>query len=114
MTVRPKMSTPRLQQVFINLLENAAQHSPEGEILLEILDPAEEMIRVRVVDQGSGISPENIEKVFDPFFTARKGGTGLGLSIVKHIVDSHGGVILIWNNDPPPGCTVEISLPQEG
>lgn len=104
----------RLQQVFINLLENAAQHSPEGEILLEILESDEGMVRVRVTDRGSGIPPKDIDKVFDPFFTARKGGTGLGLSIVKHIVDVHGGGILIWNNDPPPGCTVEISLPQKG
>ncbi|GAF98660.1 unnamed protein product, partial [marine sediment metagenome] len=104
---------PRLQQVFINLIENAAQHSPEGsKILLEIPEPDEDSIHVRVIDEGSGISPENIERIFEPFFTTRKRGTGLGLNIVRHIVDIHGGNVTIWNNDPSPGCTVEVSLPR--
>ena len=103
----------RLQQVFINLLENAAQHgSEESKILIEITEPDEKSVRVRVIDRGSGISPENAERIFEPFFTTRKSGTGLGLNIIRHIVDIHGGSVTIRNNDPPPGCTVEISLPR--
>ena len=102
----------KLQQVFLNLLENAAEHSPgDSEILLTIPDSTEDNIKVRVTDRGTGIVPENLQRVFEPFFTTRKKGTGLGLSIVRHIIEAHGGSVAIWNNDPPPGCTVEVSLP---
>ncbi|MFH2002435.1 MAG: GAF domain-containing sensor histidine kinase [Planctomycetota bacterium] len=104
--------TERLKQVFINLIENAAQHSAENsEIVLSILPPEKEIVRIRLVDRGCGIPPENLSRVFDPFFTARKKGTGLGLSLVKQVVEAHQGEVAIWNNDPPPGCTVEVSLP---
>jgi signal transduction histidine kinase len=102
----------KLQQVFINLLDNAAQHSPEGsEITLEILNPTKKNIRFRVVDRGTGIKPENLPRIFEPFFTKRHTGTGLGLSIVTNIIENHSGTIKARNNDPPPGCTIEISLP---
>lgn len=105
----------KLQQVFINLLENAVQHSPAGsEIRIVITGPADGRHTVRVIDQGSGLRPENLARVLEPFFTTRKGGTGLGLSIVRHIVQSHNGEITIWNNNPPPGCTVEVRLPAAG
>ncbi|RMF86006.1 MAG: GAF domain-containing protein [Nitrospinota bacterium] len=103
----------RLQQVVMNLLDNAAQHSPpEREITLAILPPAGGMLRVQVIDQGTGIAAEHLPHIFEPFFTTRRKGIGLGLSLVKHIVEAHGGTIRVWNNTPPPGCTVEIRLPQ--
>ena len=103
---------PRLQQVFLNLLENAAQHSPEGsEILFTVSNPRGITARIHIIDQGTGVLPENSEKVFEPFFTTRKRGNGLGLSLAKNTVLAHGGNIVIKNNDPLPGCTVEISLP---
>lgn len=102
----------RLQQVFLNLFENGAQHSPAGsELVVEIPEQSSSQCRVRVIDRGPGIPPGNLRRVFEPFFTTRRGGTGLGLSIVRHIVETHGGGILIWNNDPQPGCTVEVNLP---
>ncbi len=102
----------RLQQVFLNVLENACHHSPEGtDIQLVILNPKGGFVKIQVIDQGTGVAPENLTKVFEPFFTSRKKGTGLGLAIVKHIVQSHGGEIAIWNNTPSPGCTIEITLP---
>jgi len=104
--------TQKMQQVFLNLLENASQHSDEGsEIRLLVMEPDGNNVRVRVTDRGTGISPENLSRVFEPFFTVRKKGTGLGLSIVKHIVEAHGGQVGIWNNDPGPGCAVEVNLP---
>jgi signal transduction histidine kinase len=110
--VRVLAETDRLRRVFINLIENAAQHSPEnGEVLLSILPPVKDAIRVQVIDQGCGMPPENLSRVFEPFFTARKHGTGLGLSLVKQIVGTHRGEVSIWNNDPPPGCTAEVCLP---
>ncbi len=101
----------RLQQVFLNLLDNAAQHSPAGsELLFRILNSAGPFVRVRIIDAGKGIPVDKIDRIFDPFFTTRKGGTGLGLSLVKHFVENMGGEIAIWNNDPPPGCTAEVRL----
>ncbi len=102
----------RLQQVFLNLLENAAQHSPEGsEIQFVISTPKKTAARICVIDQGAGVPPENLEKVFEPFFTTRKRGNGLGLSIVKNTIEALGGDIMIRNNGHTPGCTVEITLP---
>jgi PAS domain S-box-containing protein len=101
----------KLQQVFINLFDNAAQHSPEGSpVRIEVPPPAGGKAEVRVVDQGAGIPADILPRVFDTFFTTRRGGTGLGLSIVKHIVEKHGGTISLDNNDPPPGCTVSVVL----
>ncbi len=102
----------RLQQVFLNLLENAAQHSPEGsELTLTIKKPEGNNVKIEVTDKGSGIPPDKLEKVFEPFFTTRRGGVGLGLSIVKHSVECMGGSIRAWNNNPLPGCTIGITLP---
>lgn len=102
----------RLQQVFLNLLDNAAHHSPEGgNIRVVIHVPMEDMVRVHVVDEGSGIPEEVLPRIFEPFFSTRRGGTGLGLNIVRNIIESHGGNLAICNNDPLPGCTAEVSLP---
>jgi signal transduction histidine kinase len=102
----------RLQQVLLNLLENAAQQSPEGsEIQIIVSNPKGITVRIYIVDQGTGLPAENFQKVFEPFFTTRKRGNGLGLSLAKNTILAHGGNIGIKNNDPPPGCTVEISLP---
>ena len=103
----------KLQQVLINLLENAIQHSPQDSPIRVMVDSREEAtVRVRIVDGGSGIEPEMLTRVFEPFFTTRKSGTGLGLSIVRHIVQSHGGKIRLYNNAPAPGLTAEIVLPR--
>lgn len=105
----------QLQQVFLNLLENAAQHSPEGsEIQFALSVPEKGTVRIRIIDRGTGICHENLQKVFEPFFTTREKGNGLGLSIVKNTVQALGGDIVIRNNDPPPGCNVEITLPVAG
>ena len=104
----------RLQQALINLLDNAAQNSPSGskiDMKIEKQDGHSVVIKVR--DCGSGIPPEKIALIFNPFFTTRKGGTGLGLSIVKHNLENMGGVISIKNNEDQPGCTAEVKLPIE-
>jgi two-component system NtrC family sensor kinase len=102
----------KLQQVFINLLDNAAQHSAEGSpVRIAVLPPANGQVEVQVVDAGAGIPADILPRVFDTFFTTRRGGTGLGLSIVKHIIEKHGGSIVLANNDPPPGCTATVMLP---
>ncbi len=102
----------RIQQVFLNLFDNSVQHSPEGaEIRLIVHAPEGNTVKVSVVDRGAGVPDECVSRIFEPFFSSRRGGTGLGLNIVKNIMESHGGDFALRNNDPPPGCTAELSLP---
>ncbi|MBD3244014.1 MAG: PAS domain-containing protein [Chitinivibrionales bacterium] len=102
----------KLQEVFINLLQNAANHSQPGSPIVAQADLlSRSQVRVRVRDEGAGVSPENAARLFEPFFTTRKGGTGLGLSIVRHVVESHGGRVSIYNNGNEPGATAEVVLP---
>ncbi|MFH0920275.1 MAG: HAMP domain-containing sensor histidine kinase [Fibrobacterota bacterium] len=111
-TWRVHADSGKLQQVFFNILQNACQHSPENSevgILLKVT--RDNKIIVKISDAGSGIQPQNLEHVFEPFYTTRKGGTGLGMSIVRHIVEMHSGTIALYNNTPSPGLTVEVSLP---
>ena len=101
----------KMEQVVINLLENACAHStPENDITIHVRAD-DGIASIQVTDRGTGIKPEHFEHLFEPFFTTRKGGTGLGLGIVKRIVESHGGAIEIRNNNQGPGVTAEIRLP---
>ncbi|MBD3344598.1 MAG: GAF domain-containing protein, partial [Chitinivibrionales bacterium] len=110
--IKVNVDTTKLQQVFLNLLDNAEQHmNDDGAITIKVSDKDEHYVRIQFCDTGSGIGQKDLQHVFDPFFTTRKGGTGLGLSIVKNTVEHHGGKISLFNNDPQPGLTVEISLP---
>ncbi len=102
----------KLEQVFVNLLQNAAQHSPREETIMVRIDhEGPETVKISVVDRGTGISEKSLARIFEPFYTTRKAGTGLGLSIVRHIVESHGGAIDAANNSPEPGLTVSVRLP---
>ena len=101
----------RLEQVLTNLLDNAAQNSAPEQPIDVLLERDGPRARVRVRDSGRGLSPEALERMFQPFFTSRPGGTGLGLALVRSIVDAHGGSVAGWNNVPPPGCTIEFTLP---
>jgi PAS domain S-box-containing protein len=104
----------KLQQVIFNLLENAGHHCPaDGTVALQISGtlPDQGMAVVRIIDSGRGIPDSSIGRIFEPFFSDRKGGTGLGLPLVKHFIENMGGSVRIWNNDPPPGCTAELTIP---
>lgn len=101
----------QIEQVIINLLDNAAQHSPDGSEIFISGTEEDKKVHIQVKDQGTGIPPDRVERVFDPFYTTRRGGIGLGLSIVRRIVETHEGTVHLVNNDPHPGCTVEIILP---
>jgi two-component system, NtrC family, sensor kinase len=107
-------SRGRLQQAVLNLLMNAAGALPEGgEIRLE-MDVDGEFLRIRVADDGVGISPEILPRIFEPFFTARSGGqgTGLGLSVVRQIMDEHRGRVLVESR-PGAGSTFDLLIPAE-
>lgn len=101
----------KLQQVIINLLDNAAQHQHQGAVYLSSELLGDTRIKISISDSGPGIPFTNIERVFEPFFTTRKAGTGLGLSIVRHIVESHHGSVSLHNNLPEPGITAEVIFP---
>jgi len=88
----------RLQQVFFNLTENAIKYGkPEGTVILGARECGENKVEAFVTDDGPGIPPEAIGRVFERFYRVDRarsretGGTGLGLAIVKHIVQAHGG-----------------------
>jgi signal transduction histidine kinase len=104
----------RLVQVFLNLLENALRHSPRGgRVIVEAREadpPSAGLIEARVRDFGVGFDPADLPRVFEPFFTRRRGGTGLGLSIVQRIVEQHGGRVEARNH-PEGGAEVIVLLP---
>lgn len=107
-----RASARHLQQVFLNLLTNAAQAiGPSGTIRVQTTRTADGVL-VRVSDDGCGMSPEVLERVFDPFFTTKAvgEGTGLGLAISYQIVRSHGGEIHI-ESAPGAGTRVFVQLP---
>ena len=99
-----------LYQSFLNILINAMQSMPDGGRILVEISSSDHLITVHFDDEGQGIPNENLEKIWDPFFTTKEMGTGLGLGIVKNIVESHGGSIQIVNR-PVRGTRVTIELP---
>ncbi|HYP68792.1 MAG TPA: ATP-binding protein [Thiobacillaceae bacterium] len=80
-------------QVLLNLIINAIQHAPEGGRIRLVTRNETPGISVRVEDDGPGVPEQDQRRIFDPFYTLRKGGIGLGLTIVQQIVQAHGGRI---------------------
>lgn len=104
-----------LNQVFLNLLTNAAQAIPDkGEIVIRTGRDGDEVF-VAVEDNGQGIAPEHLGRIFDPFYTTKPvgEGTGLGLSLSYAIVQKHGGRIEV-DSTPGQGTTFTVRLPIEG
>jgi len=113
-TDRLIIGRPRqLNQVFLNLLDNAVRASPQGaRISLSLVETAKNTVLLSVSDEGSGIPPENRDRIFDPFFTTRPPGegTGLGLYLSRQIVEAHGGTMRA-DNLPGGGCEFTVELP---
>lgn len=146
--VRANLSIPRdlwsvdidpgqINQVINNLLINAIQAMPRGGTIFveaeNCLIEAESVIpltpgkhvRIRIKDQGVGIPPDNIEKIFDPYFTTKTTGSGLGLATAYSIIQKHNGLITVGSEvgvgtvfsiylPAVPGPAAAISLPQNG
>ncbi|HWS55478.1 MAG TPA: ATP-binding protein [Pyrinomonadaceae bacterium] len=107
----------QLNQVWMNLLANAAQAVEQaggGEVTIQTY-VERETVMVAVSDTGIGIAPEHLRKIFDPFFTTKPvgEGTGLGLSVTYSIVERHGGFIRVRSR-PGQGTTFVVGLPKEG
>jgi PAS domain S-box-containing protein len=108
----------RLSKVFVNLIENAIQHSPpEGVVRIEgykIVEGNQDWIECAIKDLGPGIQDEDLPKIFEPFFSKRRGGTGLGLAIAQKTMEEHGGKLLAGNNPEGGACMIaRFPLPTE-
>jgi signal transduction histidine kinase len=106
----------QMKQVFLNLVHNAVQAMPTGGILRiassQRTKDNREWAVVSIRDSGIGISPADIDRIFEPFYTTRGtlGGTGLGLSVTYGIVTDHGGTIEV-ESEPGDGSTFSVWLP---
>ncbi|HEX8138465.1 MAG TPA: ATP-binding protein [Pyrinomonadaceae bacterium] len=104
-----------LRSVFTNLLINGLQaiDGQGGELLVKLrAEGAGHLAHIEITDTGHGIAPEDISKVFEPYFSTKETGTGLGLAIVKKAIDDHGGTISV-RSKPGTGTTFTITLPTE-
>jgi signal transduction histidine kinase len=99
-----------LEQVFLNLLLNAAQATPAGGRVRLWVESVSGSVNVSVRDDGPGIPPDSRDRIFEPLFSTREEGTGLGLPIARRIVQGHGGKLVL--DDAPEGGTVAtVQLP---
>jgi signal transduction histidine kinase len=123
-----KVHPAEIMQVLINLGVNALQ-AMQGAGTLQLsaeqagslpdkpafrstrFEASRSLVRLAVTDSGCGIAPENIEKLFQPYFTTKAQGTGLGLAIVAELVDNYGGLIDV-QSAPGQGTTFSVFLPQ--
>lgn len=101
----------QIKQVFIHILQNAIEATPNGGIILaQILWHGTDYIKIQFIDYGSGISAERMKNIGEPFFSSKEKGTGLGLMISHKIVKEHGGTISI-KSTVSQGTIVDIILP---
>lgn len=108
---------PRLRQVVQNLVDNAVKYSPEGGRVAVRLAARGDTVELRVEDQGIGLPPDQLERVFARFYrvdsshTRGIGGTGLGLAIVQELVAAHGGQVRAESAGPGRGSAFVVTLP---
>jgi signal transduction histidine kinase len=104
----------KIEQVCLNILINSMQAMPAGGVInitsrIHRAD-GRKFVHLAFADQGLGVSPENLPRLFDPYFTTRSDGTGLGLAIADRIVTDHGGKILV-ESTAGAGTVVTVCLP---
>ena len=112
-----EMDADQIQQVFINLIKNAVEATPEGGTIKIAAANFDEVdrescggVEVTVADSGPGIQAPDMDRVFEPFFTTKPGGTGLGLYITHEIVRRHGGELSV-TSEPGGGAAFTVRLP---
>jgi len=109
-----RVESDLMEHVITNLLSNAAQASVPGAVVTvktRLAATAEGLkTEIAVIDRGSGIDPNHLENIFNPFFTTKAEGVGLGLAIVSKIVDEHGGQITV-ESTPGEGSVFRVYLP---
>jgi signal transduction histidine kinase len=105
------MDPQRLMHAFENVITNATQHSTRDSAVGVTMRVGLDDVEVVVRDSGPGFREEDLSRIFEPFFTRRRGGTGLGLSVVQRVVDEHGGTVTAGNGSPN-GAVVTIKVPR--
>jgi signal transduction histidine kinase len=115
-----RMDVERIEQVLVNLTDNALKYSPAGGVVGFAVSRDAEEIRIEVRDQGPGVAPDNREAIFKKFHTApssgrggKPGGTGLGLAICSQVIKAHGGRIGVEDN-PDGGSVFFLTVPASG
>ena len=106
----------KIEQVILNLLQNACQSLPDRGKSVSIgtyYNKGKHRVIIEVMDEGKGMSEEVLSRIKEPFFTTKRenGGTGLGLSICSRIVDEHGGT-LNFQSQPGKGTMARVSFPE--
>ena len=99
----------QIEQVLVNIIDNAIDASPENSSVEIKLDQLNGKVVWRVKDSGPGIPEEDLEKVFKPFYTTKAYGTGLGLPLARRLMRNMGGDVRI-ESEPGKGTTVEIYI----
>ncbi|MBN1484989.1 MAG: GAF domain-containing protein, partial [Chloroflexia bacterium] len=102
----------QIRQVLLNLITNAFQAMPQGGQLRICSERRGDQIGISISDTGEGIAKDNLERIFDPFYSTKPSGTGLGLSVSLGIVQEHGGRITV-ESQPGQGSTFTVWLPIE-
>jgi signal transduction histidine kinase len=110
--VSVKANREKIHQVLLNLILNAVQASSDGKSVSITLSKNESSRQalLTVEDNGSGIDDDNLDRLFEPFFSTKSTGTGLGLAIAKSIIEKHGGSISLQNRTDE-GVTATVNLP---
>jgi signal transduction histidine kinase len=101
----------RLKQVLLNIVKNAIEAMGQGGNLSVRSQRKEDRVEIDITDNGCGISPEEMERIFSPFYTTKQHGTGLGLSISKSIIEEHQGSSISVKSEKGKGTSFNISLP---
>ena len=103
-----------MEQVFLNLLINALQATPEGGRISIFVEVVNQKVIAKISDTGKGIDSEHLSRIFEPFFTTREnqGGTGLGLAIISGIVEKHKGKIEV-ESELGEGTTFTLTFPAD-
>ena len=101
----------QVKQIVLNLVLNAVEASPAGaKVTLEIAAGPRDHVTFEVRDQGAGIPPDQLESIFNPFFTTKEQGTGLGLALVHQMIVEHDGEIVV-DSEVGRGTTFRVTLP---
>jgi PAS domain S-box-containing protein len=103
----------QMRQVLINVMKNAMEAMPEGGELSITTQLQDDRVKLRIIDTGQGITPEDLKSVFDPFVTTKAKGTGLGLPICRKIIEDHDGLISLESTSGH-GTVCNITLPIQG
>lgn len=107
-----RVDRDQIRQAFYNILKNAVEAMPGGGVLRIALSSDDRMVAIQFRDSGTGIAPETLGRIFDPYYTTKADGSGLGMMIVQRVLRDHGGEIDI-RSEPGRGTHLTLFLPRE-